>query len=165
MDSLDSRIKSLEIWIGFVGVLAGALVGGLVTYAVAHDQISATAQATAEQRHAAALGTARLMREEFDAWARLMKNRIEQGRYAKARLRLTTELDPPTRLVVAGAVDPGVWEKVARATSLAPLAARLANRHGSEEKLRDGDARRAVQYKSIFEMASAALRPLAEESP
>jgi uncharacterized membrane protein YdjX (TVP38/TMEM64 family) len=65
-------VKKLDIWIGFVGVLIGALAGGLVTYFVAHDQISATAQAAAEQRQTAALGTARLMREEFDAWARLM---------------------------------------------------------------------------------------------
>jgi hypothetical protein len=62
-------------------------------------------------------------------------------------------------------VDPSDWEKVARATGVAPLAARIVNRHPGGEKLRDRDDGRLSQYEAIFMAASAALKPLAEEGP
>jgi len=152
-------------WIGLVGALAGAVVGGLVTFAVARDQIRASANIIMEQRQAASVGTARLMRQEFDAWAELMEDRIEAGRYAKAKIHIRSALSPETRLQVASAVDAGVWEKVAKAASTAPLAERLANRQPNKARLLPNDRVRAPAYRDLFRAASVALLMLAKKKP
>lgn len=154
-----------ETWIGLVGALAGAVVGGLVTFAVAHDQIRASADIISEQRQAASVGTARLMRQEFDAWADLMDNRVGADRYAKAKIRIGSALSPETRLQVASAVDALVWEKVARAASTAPLAERLANRQPNKARLLPNDRVKARGYRDVFRAASDALRTLATKEP
>lgn len=154
-----------EVWIGLIGALLGALVGGGATYAVAEQQIRATADSAAQQRHSAAIGTARLMRQEFDSWAELMQDRIEAGVYANEKIRTSTELEPATRLHVASVVDSEVWEKVAAAAGLAPKAQRLANRLKDKKKLLPNDRKRAPELRDAFRAASAALEPLATEGP
>lgn len=151
--------------VGALLALVGALVGGFAGCAGVKQQINAAADSAAQERHSAAVGTARLMREELDAWAQLMQDRIDAGVYAKAKIRIETELEPAMRLQVASAVDPGVWEKVAAATSLAPKAQRLVNRYDDKRELLPKDPARARDYQRAFGEASDALDPLASEMP
>ena len=161
----NNRAARAQARMGLIGALLGALVGGGTTYLVTQQQIRATTDSAAQQRHSAAVGTARLMREEFNAWADLMENRIGSGRYAKAEIRIRTELEPSTRLQVASAVEARVWEKIAAASSLAPKAQRLANRQPNKVPLSEEDRMRAPAYRDAFKAASAALEPLAIEAP
>ena len=104
------------------------------------------------------------MRQELVAWAQLMQDRINAGRYAKAPIVIETELEPETRLQVARVVDYQVWEKVARAASPAPKAQRLANRRPNKAALLEDDHKQARVYREAFKAASEALRPLASEA-
>lgn len=131
----------------------------------ANEQISASAKDAMQQRHAAAVGAARLMRQEFEAWAALMQDRLKAGVYVKEPIRVATELDVQTRLLVASAVDRRIWDRVAAAASNAPKAQRLINRYDVKIKLLPEDVVRASALAVSFGAASDALEPLAEETP
>lgn len=163
---MSNEVKAalLGAAVAALATMGAAFLGGFATYRGVEKQIEATANSAAEERHSTAVGTARLMRQEFDAWAQLMQDRIGAGRYARAQIVIGTELEPETRLQVARAVDYQVWEKVARAVSVAPKAQRLANRMPDKRALIEGDRKQAPLYRDAFRAASEALRPLATEA-